>query len=419
MLVGRLAAKDVEKGTFLLQVDAVPRVWRNSNAEDPKSIVGTTVQITGVWGRFLDVLVVTRPGDTIEFECRHDGERLVFPGELLRKVAAYDPADYPVLPEEFRGFQGVLSGTVVKKDAETFELILKVDQVRESWKDNQAKEAKSIEGKPLMLAGFWNRKDEYHGLKVGDKVEVGTQHIGMRSDHLTVKEFARKVGDGTGAAATQKADDTQAKVGMAKEQRGFHGMLIGRLVEKDIERGTFTITVDAVPRVWKFNKGSSPKSLLGTNISTEGVMGKLLDVLVVTKLGETIEFGALHDGGERLRVTDFLRKASPVKPGDYPALPADFRGFKGTVTAKVIRKDDPLTELIVEITAIKSILPSSQAKQAEAAVGHQAMLTGFWKRKEEFHGISVGDTIECCVEHSQSLSEQLNVIELIKKVEAK
>ncbi len=30
MLVGRLVKKDVEKGTFILNVDAVPRVWRNS-----------------------------------------------------------------------------------------------------------------------------------------------------------------------------------------------------------------------------------------------------------------------------------------------------------------------------------------------------------------------------------------------------
>ena len=55
MLVGRLAAKDVEKGTFLVRVDAVPRVWRDSKAEDPKSVVGKTVKVNGVFGKFLDV----------------------------------------------------------------------------------------------------------------------------------------------------------------------------------------------------------------------------------------------------------------------------------------------------------------------------------------------------------------------------
>ena len=78
------------------------------------------------------------------------------------------------------------------KDPETFELIFKVDRITDTWKDNKAKQAKSIEGRTLMLAGFWNRKDEYHKLKVGNQIEVGMKHIGMRSEHLTVAEFVRK-----------------------------------------------------------------------------------------------------------------------------------------------------------------------------------------------------------------------------------
>jgi hypothetical protein len=56
MLVGRLVKKDVEKGTFLVNVDAVPRVWRNSKAENPKSVIGKNVQVDGVTGKWLDVL---------------------------------------------------------------------------------------------------------------------------------------------------------------------------------------------------------------------------------------------------------------------------------------------------------------------------------------------------------------------------
>lgn len=48
MLIGRLAAKDVERGTFVLQVDAVARVWENSKAEDPQSIAGKTVAVNGL-----------------------------------------------------------------------------------------------------------------------------------------------------------------------------------------------------------------------------------------------------------------------------------------------------------------------------------------------------------------------------------
>lgn len=417
MLVGRLAAKDVEKGTFLLQIDAVPRVWRNSRAEDPKSIVGRAVEISGVFGRFLDVLVVTRIGETIECECRHDGDRLVFPGELLRKVAAYDPSDYPELPESFRGFQGAIAGTVVKKDPETFELIFQVDRVTDTWKDNSAKQPKSIEGKPLMLAGFWNRKEQYHNLKVGSTIEVGAKHIGLRSDHLTVAEYVRTSEKRADREMKKSADGEESRDSMTKQQRGFRGMMVGRLVEKDIERGTFTVIVDAVPRVWKNNKSSSPKSFLGTRVAAEGVTGKMLDALVVTKPGDTIEFGALHDGVGRMRVGEVLRKVAPVKPGDYPVLPDEFRGFKGMVTAKVMRKDDHLMDLVVEIRKIGTTFPDSRARRADSIVGKNAIVAGFWQRKEAFHDINVGDTIECGLEHSQQLSDHLSVIESVRKVQ--
>lgn len=193
MIVGRLAKKDIEKGTFVVNIDAIPRVWRNSKAENPKSIIGMNIEVDGVSGKWLDVLLVVRKGETLECEARHDGgNRLTFPGELLRKVAPYDPKDYPELPEAFRGFNGAVAGKIVKKDPETFEMIIEVSKVMDTWKNNRAKKAESIEGKQMMLAGFWRRKEQYHSLKVGDKIEVGLQHIGQRSDHLTVAEFVRK-----------------------------------------------------------------------------------------------------------------------------------------------------------------------------------------------------------------------------------
>ncbi len=417
MLVGRMAAKDVERGTFVLQVDAVSRVWQNSKAQDPQSIVGKTVEVNGVFGKFLDVLVVTRTGETLELECQHDGDRLKFPGELLRKVAPYSPEDYPKLPEEFRGFQGTVVAEIVKKDTESFELIVKVTKVSDTWKDSTAKQAKSIEGKPLMLAGFWNRKDAFHNLKAGDRIDVGMKHIGMRSDHLTVAEFVRKADSGSEGVAMKNEGERVAEDGLSPELRGFRGMLVGRLVEKDIERGTFTISVDAVPRVWENNKSLNPKSIIGKNANAGGVSGKMLDALVVTRVGETIEFGALHESGDRIRVGEVLRKVAPVKPGDYPELPDDFRGFKGMVIGKVVKKDDHLMELIVEVREIKDTFDGSRAKKAEAIIGRQVMLAGFWQRKDAFQTISVGDVIECGVDHKQQLSDMLSVIESVKKVD--
>jgi beta-lactamase regulating signal transducer with metallopeptidase domain len=417
MLVGRLAARDVEQGTFVVQVDAVSRVWENSKAEDPKSLVGKSVNVSGVFGKFLDVLVVTRVGETIEFECKHDGEKLVFPGELLRKVAPYDPEDYPVLPEGFRGFRGTVSAEVLKKDAESLEVIVKVNKVVESWKDSDAREPKSIEGHHMLVAGFWNRRDMFHKLKVGDRFETGLRHISRRSDHMTIAEYVRIAGE----SAEMKKDDvpTVADDRMPKAQRGFRGMLVGRLVEKDPERGTFTVTVDAVPRVWEKNQADNPKSLIGTNVAVEGVQGRMLDALVVSKVGETVEFGALHDGGSRIRVGEVLRKVSPVQPGDYPVLPDGFRGFKGMVTAKVIRRDAELLELVIELTEIRESFEGSRAKDPNSIVGQKAMLAGFWQRKDAFHDISEGDMIQCGISHPQLLSDHLTVIESVQKLETK
>lgn len=416
MLVGRLAAKDVEKGTFLVRVDAVPRVWRDSKAEDPKSVVGKTVKVNGVFGKFLDVLVVARKGETLEFECKHDGGGLTFPGELLRKVAPFDPKDYPELPEEFRGFHGAVLAKIIKKDPETMEMIVEVEQIIDTWKENAAKKPESIQGKQMMLAGFWNRREAYHKLKVGDRIEVGMKHISLRGDHLSLAEFVRKASKKSASPKMKEDGEGRVTDGLTKELRGFRGMLVGQLVKKDVERGTFTIKVDAVPRVWKNNQSTHPKSFIGRHADAEGVHGKMLDALVVARVGATVEFGALHDGGDRLRVGEVLRKVAPVKPGDYPELPEAFRGFRGVVVGKVVKKDEHLMDLIVLIKEVAETFPKSRAKKADSIVGKSVMLAGFWQRKEAFHKISVGDTIRSGVEHTELLSDHLSVIETLEKV---
>lgn len=417
MLLGRLVSKDVEKGSFVVEVDAVPRVWQNSKAKEPGSVIGKQVEVSGVFGKFLDVLVVARKGETIEFECKHDGDRLVFPGELLRKAAPYDPEDYPVPPDSFRGFQGIVVADVVKKDPETLEMILKVDRLVKVWDGNQAREPKSIEGKKLMLAGFWQRKDQYHTLKVGDRLEVGMRHISRQSNHLTVREMVRKIAKGSREAEMMREESKTSRAGMTKELNGFRGMLVGKLVEKDVERGTFSISVDAVPRVWKNNESSSPKNYIGKRVDAGGVQGKMLDVLVVTRIGETLEFGAFDEGADRMRVVELLRKTAPVQPGDYPELPSASRGLRGILRGKVVKKDQQMMELIVEVDDVVQLFPANRAEDAKSLIGNKAMLVGFWKRKEAYNTVRVGDMIEFGAEHPQRLSDHLSVIESFKKVE--
>ncbi len=417
MLLGRLAAKDVEDGTFVVLVDAVPRVWRNSKAKDPDSIVGKTVKVNGVFGKFLDVLVVTRIGETLEFECKNEDEGLKFPGELLRKAAPYSPEDFPVLPEEFRGFKGAVLADVVKKDAETLEMIVQVRKVIEPWEGSRAKDPKSIEGKRMTLAGFWNRRDDYHDLKAGDRIQFGMHHISIRSNHVSVERFVRKVEADDDKEMMQNEAAAGAGDGLTKELRGFRGMLVGKLVKKDVERGTFTIKVDAVPRVWRNNQATAPKNFIGRNADAGEVPSSLLDALVVTRIGDTLEFGALHEDGDRMRVGEVLRKVAPVKPGDYPELPNAFRGFRGMVVGKILKKDDQLMELIVEVTKVGETFPANRAEEPSSIVGKKVMLTGFWRRKDAFHGVDVGDTIRTGMEHPQKLSDNLSVIETFQKVD--
>jgi beta-lactamase regulating signal transducer with metallopeptidase domain len=410
MLVGRLVKKDVEKGMFVMNVDAVPRVWRNSKAESPKSLVGKNITVDGVFGKWLDVLLLVKEGETLECEARHDGgSGLTFPGELLRKVAPFKPGDYPVLPEEFRGFTGAVSGKIVTKNTDLLEVIVEVDRVLDTWKNSTAKKAESIVGKRIMIGGFWQRKEAYHGLKAGNRIEVGLRHIGRQSDHLTVTEFVRK--------ANREGDAPQGRAEADFPARGFMGALVGRLVEKDVEKGTLVLKVDAVPRVWKNNKARNPKALIGQNVEIEGIASRLLDVLLTTKKGETLEVAARHDDGTRLTFPgELFRKVAPYKAEDYPVLPDGFRGFQGAVTAEIVKKDQTMFGLIVKVVAIDRTFEKNRAEKAESIVGKNAILAGFWRRKELYGDLQVGDRIEAGVRHEVAGTDVLSVFEGVRKV---
>lgn len=413
VLIGRIVNKDVEAGSFVINVDAVPRVWKNSTAKNPKSLVGKNVEVDGLSGKWLDILLVSKEGETLEVAARHHGgNKMTFPGEMFRKVAPYKPENYPELPDGFRGFQGAVVATVVRKDPRMFELAIKVDHVIDTWKGNQAKKAVDIEGKQAMLVGFWRRKEIYNELKVGDRIEVGLQHVGQHTEMLTVAEFVRKAEKSTASLESHgKSAERASTEGVFPDgMLGFNGMLVGRLVKKDVEKGTFVVAVDAVSRVWRNSKAESPKSIVKKNVEINGVFGKWLDVLLLVKKGETLEFEARHDGEARLTFPgELLRKVSPYKAEDYPVLPEGFRGFQGEIAATIIKKDVETFELIVKVDRVIESADKSGAKNPTSIEGKPMMLAGFWQQQDAYHELKIGDRIQAGLKHIGRQSDHLSV----------
>lgn len=61
-------------------------------------------------------------------------------------------------------------------------------------------------------------------------------------------------------AAEEATASTDQVRPVPEELNRFSGMLIGKIVDRDIERGSFTVKVDYVARVWEHNKVRKPRT---------------------------------------------------------------------------------------------------------------------------------------------------------------
>lgn len=317
MLLGRLVTKDVERGEFTVTIDYVPRVWENNTSEQPRSAVGKTFLVDGVSGRFLDRLLLIEAGETLRFEAQQlRNDRLTFPGELLEKVAAYEAEDYPVPPDAFRGFRGIVTGTLVEKREDQLEMTLRIDAVERVFEGNGAEDVESGVGQTVVVAGFWQQamRERYDGFSNGDTLRMGLQHRVTASDHMSVVEVAERVsredrGERDGSEPREpvqvELDDNGFPVGM----HGFRGILSGRLVDKDIEEGTLTFVADGVTRTWERNRATDLESCEGHTFVVEGISGRWLDVLITIEKEDRLEVEAFHNGGDHLDfVQEWLKK---------------------------------------------------------------------------------------------------------------
>ncbi len=72
-------------------------------------------------------------------------------------------------------------------------LVVEVKSIDGTFPKSRAKKPQLLVAKPVMLGGFWNRKDVYQSLNIGDTIRFGVDHKQPLSDALSVIESVRKV----------------------------------------------------------------------------------------------------------------------------------------------------------------------------------------------------------------------------------
>ena len=232
-------------------------------------------------------------------------------GKRVLDVRLTKPADLTKAPPELYGLSGRVIGHLVSKDVEQGELTLKIVEVDKVWRNNKARNPKSAVGRTLKIEGVFGKfLDTLLTLKENDGVRIEVKHV--HGDGLTfLGEGLEKVEIEKPKAENERPEsentsDAAAPAGL----QGFRGILIGKLVSKDVEQGTLVFKMEKVKRVWKANKAPAPEKSKGKLIRVEGISGKFLDTLLVLEIGTRIEVEAFQVRGQALKFPgEWLKKA--------------------------------------------------------------------------------------------------------------
>ena len=178
LLQAQLVSTDIERGTFVARIASIDRLWKKNTAKKPEEGIGKAIEVAGVTGKWLDVLISMKNGDMIEFEARHvSGDDLTFIAEGPKKV------DMTGVPEGLYGFRGILVGTLVSKDIEKGTLVFRVDSVKRTWPKNKAKGPEAAKGRAITVHGISGKwLDVALGIGQGDHLEIEAFH--NSGDHL-------------------------------------------------------------------------------------------------------------------------------------------------------------------------------------------------------------------------------------------
>lgn len=194
IVIGKLRTRDIELGEFTMKVDHVTSTYGNEWVKD--EIVGKTVKVTGVSGKFRDNLLLLKRGDTLKVRSgSYDTETgnigFGFKFHVLEKTKPFNPDDFGIPPREFRGFEGVIEATTVELGG--YEAVLKVDKIVSVADSSKAKNPEVIVGKLIRMNGFFSLQEKYDDLHVGDRIRVGARHGKESSDSFGVTRVLEKI----------------------------------------------------------------------------------------------------------------------------------------------------------------------------------------------------------------------------------
>ena len=113
---------------------------------------------------------------------------------VLERAVPFDPETYPVPAESFRGFRGVVVGTITDKSEQGYELTLKINSIESSQKSSRATDPKASVGRLMSMRGFFDQKfrARFGDLKIGDRILVGAVPTDPTVDSFTVVEELKK-----------------------------------------------------------------------------------------------------------------------------------------------------------------------------------------------------------------------------------
>jgi len=196
IVIGRLKSKDVELGEFTLEVDYITAIYGDRSLK--QTVLGKTVKVVGISGAWLDTLLLIKRGETLKFRSgtlQGTTFSLSPKATVLERAVPFDPETYPVPAESFRGFRGVVVGTITEKSEQGYELTLKINSIERSQKSSRATNARASVGRLMSMRGFFDQefRTKFGDLKIGDRIRVGAVHTDPTVDSFTVVEELQKL----------------------------------------------------------------------------------------------------------------------------------------------------------------------------------------------------------------------------------